>query len=314
MERLSVLAQQLLSARDRDQVLARAERALMAVLGREAVAVERSPASRCGDRATVTVPGSSATWISVRADASSASMAFVESAAGLTGMALRRLEMEDELHRVEQARATLSGEVLEEASRERGRIATRIHDEVLPHLAAATIQADNVQAAADAGQTERTGELATKARHAVHDGIACLREVLDDLQHETVVPGRLREGLEELLDDLCRKEGIDARLDAPEALPAIPFAVELLVVETVRGCLGNVARHAQASEVVVSLAVYDCHVAVEVRDDGAGFDPETTPRGHGLALMAQRVEMARGRLAVRSAPGQGTTVTMEIPR
>lgn len=240
-------------------------------------------------------------------------MAFVETTARLAGRALRRVQAEAALARAEGERAAVSGEALEAASGERGRIATRIHDEVLPHLAAATVQADNVRAAVATGEVQHAAELASKAQRAVHDGTASLREVLDHLEHEVVVPGRLREALEDLLEGLRGTENVDARLEAPRVLPEMPFAVELLVAETVRGCLENVARHAHASSVVVSLAAHDRQVAVEVRDDGCGFDAQQTHRGHGLALMAKRVEMARGHFAVRSTPEEGTTVAMAIP-
>lgn len=314
MEALSRLAGQLSSARGTDQVLARVEQTLTAVSRPAEVAVESSSADHRGDRVAVPVPGAGGTVISVPADLPAASMAFVETTVALAGLALRRLAAEDERDRVEDARAALSREVLEEASRERGRLATRMHDEVLPHLAAATIQADNVCTAARAGDGGRVAELACRTREAVNDGIVSTRELLDDLHGEMVVPGRLREALEESIEDLAHNEGLSVRLEAPEVLPALPFSVELLVVETVRGCLANVVRHARANSAEVSLTVHDCHVAVEVADDGCGFDPEDTPSGHGLALMAQRVEMARGRFAVRSTPGQGTTVTMEVPR
>lgn len=314
MEQLSALADHLATAHRADQVLARAEQALTAVLGPGAAKVESASTSHGGDQVTVAVPGSPTARIAARPTLSPASLAFVETTARVAGLALQRLEAQEARSRAEDECAALSGQILEEAGRERGRIATRIHDELLPHLAAATIQADNVRTAVSAGEVERVGELANRTHHAVHDGIASLREVLDDLQHESVVPGRLREALEESVGELRLKEEVDARLDAPDVLPPLPFAVELLILETVRGCLANVGRHARASSVVVSLSVRDCHIAVEVRDDGCGFDPQQTPRGHGLALMAQRVEMAKGRFAVRSTPGEGATVTMEVPR
>lgn len=314
MQALSSLTEQLSSASGADQVLARVEQALTAVLRPAEVAVESAYAGHRGDRVAVPVPGTGGTVISVPADLPAASMAFVETTVGLAGLALRRLAAEDERDRVEDARSALSREVLEEASRERGRLAARMHDEVLPHLAAASIQADNVCTVARAGDGGRVAELACRTRDAVNDGITSVRELLDDLHGEMVVPGRLRETLEESVEDLAHNKGLDARLEAPEILPALPFSVELLIAETVHGCLANVARHARADSAVVALAVRDCHVAAEVADDGCGFDPEHTPRGHGLALMTQRVEMAKGRFAVRSTPGQGTTVTMEVPR
>jgi signal transduction histidine kinase len=94
----------------------------------------------------------------------------------------------------------------------------------------------------------------------------------------------------------------------------MPHAVEILMMETARGCLANVARHAKATKVEVVVEATEAAVAMAVRDDGRGFDPGCVPEGHhGLALMQQRVELARGRFAVDSRAGGGTTVQVEVP-
>lgn len=94
----------------------------------------------------------------------------------------------------------------------------------------------------------------------------------------------------------------------------MPFAIEILLFETVRGCLTNVVRHAGADRVEVTIEPKDEHIMLDVRDDGEGFDPGGVPEGHhGLELMRQRVELARGRFEVASAPGRGTCVHVEVP-
>jgi signal transduction histidine kinase len=193
-------------------------------------------------------------------------------------------------------------------------MALEIHDDVLPFLAAAEIQADNVRSALAREDADRADKLANATRDAVHDGIAQLRGVIDALRRQVVVPGGLRPGLGEALEELRLKHGINGTLAAPDPMPTLPFAVEILLLETVRGCLTNVARHAAASAVHVGLDMNGSAISATVSDDGRGFDPSAVPAGHdGLALMAQRVELARGRFAVRSAPGEGTTVQLEVP-
>lgn len=310
LETLNALARELLSARRSDQVIAWGHQSLATALGGGISAAADSPT----DRLQVAVPGAEDTVLSLPQDVPETSMALAEAAAGLVGLALQRVEAENELGRGEAARAKLSGQILEEGTRERSRIACQIHNEVLPHLAAATIQADNVQAATAAGDSERADELAALTHEAVHDGIARLREVLDALQHQVVAPGKIREALRDSLEELRLKDGVEGHLDVPEALPALPFAVEILALEVVRGCLANVARHAEATSAEVSVTVLDRRLRVTVRDDGCGFDPGHVADGsHGLALMAQRIELANGRFEVRSAPGQGTAVTAEVP-
>lgn len=313
LETLNGFGARLLTVRRPDQIAEEGERALRAVLESEDVVV--SLAGDVGDGLEVVkVQGAEPTAIGVPAGATGASLAVVEAIAGLLSMALQRLELERELSETERARTALSGKILEEGTRERSRIALEIHDEVLPYFAAGEIQADNVRSSLRAGDTEGTERLAAATRDAVGDGIERLREVLDALRRQVVVPGGLRPALLDALDELRLHHGLRASLHAPDPFPPLPLAVEILLLETIRGCLANVARHADACAVDVILDITDATVLLTVRDDGRGFDPASVPDGHhGLALMSQRVELGRGRFAVESAPDAGTTVEVEVP-
>jgi signal transduction histidine kinase len=81
-----------------------------------------------------------------------------------------------------------------------------------------------------------------------------------------------------------------------------------IVYRIAQEALLNAARHAMAGSVAVAVTGHDGGVAVEVADDGIGFEPGTTRSGSGLATIELFTELGRGRLAVRSAPGQGTVV------
>ncbi|MGH8898222.1 MAG: sensor histidine kinase [Egibacteraceae bacterium] len=311
LETLNALSRQLLTARRREQV---------EVIGREALhtaldssVVELSLEGRVSDNLRV-VKVTEAAVIGVPQDTSERPMEVVDAAARLLGMALQRLELESELSDVQRAHATLASKIIEEATRERSRIALAIHDEVLPFLAAAEIQADNVRSAISGTDSARAAKLAAATREAVNGGVNRLREVLDALTHQIVVPGGLRQALMRALDQLRVEHGVQGRLKASEPLPELPLAVEILVFEVVRGCLGNIAKHAHARNVVVEVDVNDTLITVQVRDDGRGFDPASVPAGrHGLALMQQRVKLARGRFTVRSADSVGTRVEVEVP-
>jgi signal transduction histidine kinase len=313
LETLNELGSDLLTARRRDQAERIAAAALATALDTEETVVALD-GSIPEELQLVKVPGGGDAAIGVPPTTDERSMEVVEAAAGLLGMALRRLDLEDELGEVERARSNLAGKIIEEGTRERSRIGLEIHDEVLPYLAAAEIQADNVRSAIKGDDQDRADRLAAATREAVHGGISRLREVLDALTGQIVVPGGLREMLAKSLSQLRLEHGVDGRLAAPDPLPELPLAVEILVLEVVRGCLSNVAKHAGARNVLVQLHVSDTLIAVQVSDDGCGFDPVDVPKGHhGLALMQQRVELARGRFSVRSSKHGGTRVEVEVP-
>lgn len=82
----------------------------------------------------------------------------------------------------------------------------------------------------------------------------------------------------------------------------------------VKEALCNAARHARATTIRLRFLSDADAVAVEVEDDGAGFDPaEVDTFSNGLQTMRQRAEAAGGRLAVESAPGTGTRVRIILP-
>ena len=313
LETLHEAATELLASRQPGHAVVVARAALATALDTDEVGVALDGTVADGLE-RVGVPGAEPAALGIPPESSGRAREVVEALAGLLGMTLVRQSLEQELAEVERARAQLSGQILEEGTRERSRIALELHDDVLPALAAAQIQADNARSAIGAGRLDRADQLAGAARDAAQQSIARLREVLDTFRRQILVPGALREGLVQALDELKVQHGIEGELCAADELPAIPFALEILLLEVARGCLTNVARHAGAGRVELALGQNDTHIVLDVRDDGAGFDPEAIPGGHhGLALMRQRVELARGRFDVASAPGAGTHVHVEVP-
>ena len=85
------------------------------------------------------------------------------------------------------------------------------------------------------------------------------------------------------------------------------------LVAPAQEALVNVAKHARATRVGVTLSYLEHEVALDVRDDGRGFDPAPAEGGFGLVAMRQRIESLSGRLQVESEPGAGTAVSARVP-
>jgi signal transduction histidine kinase len=96
----------------------------------------------------------------------------------------------------------------------------------------------------------------------------------------------------------------------------LPAEIEGAIYRIVQEAATNVVRHAKASTIDVRLSVDDRRAAVEIVDDGIGFDPEARTiraRHLGLASMRERALAAGGTCTVQSSPGAGTAVRVEIP-
>ena len=96
---------------------------------------------------------------------------------------------------------------------------------------------------------------------------------------------------------------------------------EITLLRAAQEALANVARHARAGKVGLTLSYMEDQVNLDIRDDGVGFDPQP-PRivparasgsGYGLLAMRQRVEGVAGTLEVESAPGGGTAISASVP-
>jgi signal transduction histidine kinase len=99
----------------------------------------------------------------------------------------------------------------------------------------------------------------------------------------------------------------------------LPAEVETALFRIGQEALSNVAKHANASNVILSVEFEKDAVAVEVEDDGQGFDPSAVqqvpagPVGWGILGMKERTSLLRGTLEISSQPGAGTRVRATIP-
>lgn len=120
-------------------------------------------------------------------------------------------------------------------------------------------------------------------------------------------------------DRIASRAGLTVTVQGEEPVPRLAAPVENALFRIVQEVLTNVAKHAQATEVMVTVAVDDETACLVVADDGIGFDPATLTepaerQGWGLITMAERAEAVGGYCRVESRPGQGTRITVEIGR
>ncbi len=198
---------------------------------------------------------------------------------------------------------------------ERNRIARELHDAVTQKLFSLRLTADAASALLDRDPARAAAELATVRRLAA--------EATDELRAIVVgqAPADLRgDGLDialrkqaELLD---RVHEPAVRYASCACVPVLTEARQQAVYRIAQEAMHNALRHAGASRIDMTMEPAGPNVVLEVRDDGAGFDPGSARdagRRLGLASMRERARTAGGRLDVASEPGRGTTVRLEVP-
>lgn len=243
---------------------------------------------------------------------------------------LRQNNMVDRLHKREQAllseeRSRLENLVRERTATltelanhlqqvredERGHLARELHDELGALLTAAKLDVARLKSRIDMGNPE----IADRIKHmteTLNSGIALKRRIVEDLRPSSLANLGLSTSLEILTSEFAQRSGIE--VEAIFEAVELPEATELTIYRMVQESLTNIGKYAKASHIQVTVHRYPTYVALQIKDNGEGFDlASIRPNSHGLAGMRHRVEAAGGRLTINSALGAGTTVSAIIP-
>ena len=217
------------------------------------------------------------------------------------------------LQRTQAEREALLVRAVEASDDERRRIAADLHDGPVQDLAGISYL---LSAAAQTESSAATRSTLEQAAAGTRDAMRRLRSLLVEIHPPNLRASGLEAALADLLAPLqARGVETELRVDAPLGLDE---EAERIVYRAAAEALRNVARHAGANRIAVSVERDEIRVRLVVADDGAGFRPEDRERrreeGHvGLSLLEELAARAGGRLDVRSAPGEGTTFELELP-
>lgn len=194
---------------------------------------------------------------------------------------------------------------------ERGHLARELHDELGALLTAAKLDVARLKSKIDTTAPD-VSERLKHLTETLNSGIALKRRIIEDLRPSSLSNLGLTAAIEILTREYAERAGIEVETSL-EAVK-LPDASQLTVYRMVQEALTNIGKYAKATKVLVSVHGYPTHVAVQVRDNGEGFDPATVrPTSHGLSGMRHRVEAAGGRLSITSRPGNGTLMSAVLP-
>lgn len=205
----------------------------------------------------------------------------------------------------------LSASLVDAQEEERRSISRELHDEVGQSLGAllmdlarlsSNLPGDRAQILERLDHMKTVGE---RTVGTVRDIALLLRpSMLDDLGLAAALEWQGRE--------VSRRSEMEVAVEAANVPDDLPGEYKICVYRLVQEALNNAVRHAQARNARVRVAAHGNGIAVEVSDDGHGFQPERS-RGLGILGMEERVKRLGGTLTVKSAPGQGTVLTAELP-
>jgi signal transduction histidine kinase len=197
---------------------------------------------------------------------------------------------------------------------ERQRMAREIHDTLAQGLAGILAQ---LQAAEQVPAEWRRH--VTTAMNLARETLTEARRTVHAVEPSVLAEARLPDALSDVTRRWAEVNDIDAVLTTTGDARPMHTDVEVALLRTAQEALANVAKHAKASRVGLTLSYMEDLVTLDVRDDGVGFEPAakrvngSTNGGFGLAGMRQRVQRLAGRLEIESEPGGGTAISASVP-
>lgn len=198
-------------------------------------------------------------------------------------------------------------------SRERNRLARELHDTLAHTLSALSVQLETTKAYWDVDPAAAQAMLDTSLT-ATRSGLQETRRALKALRAAPLEDLGLLLALRQLAEENASRAHVHLALSLPERLPALSPPVEQTLYRIAQEALANVVHHAHASALTVALEVEDT-LSLQVQDDGIGFTaaPEAHAGHFGLPGMQERAALVGGILRIEGRPGNGTTVTFELP-
>ncbi|WP_089957210.1 sensor histidine kinase [Lentzea xinjiangensis] len=189
---------------------------------------------------------------------------------------------------------------------ERHRMAGEIHDTLAQGLAGIITQLS----AASSSDWERRVAVAAELARA---NLAEARRSVHALRPPALDSAALPEALDEVASGWSTVNGVPVSMTLTGSVRVMHPEVEVALLRTAQEALSNVAKHAAASRVGLTLSYMEDVVTLDVRDDGVGFDLTRPSSGFGLPAMRHRVHRLSGALSVESEPGAGTAISARVP-
>ncbi|MEU8532832.1 sensor histidine kinase [Streptomyces parvulus] len=202
---------------------------------------------------------------------------------------------------------------------ERDRLAREIHDTLAQGLSSIQLllrAAERVLPQAP----QNAARYVDQARQAAADNLAEARRFVAALTSPALEGSTLAGALDRMCKTTSARHRITARFHLTGTPTPLTTAHEVALLRIAQSALANTVQHAEATAAKVTLSYRDDHVAIDIVDDGCGFeppahrpDPDPETGGFGLAAMRARAQDLGGTFTIETAPGHGTTLAAQLP-
>jgi signal transduction histidine kinase len=218
-------------------------------------------------------------------------------------------QSQDSLRASQERYRSLSHRLLEQQERERAALARELHDQLGQSLVAVSLNLELIKDELSPVASARVPE----SMRAIKEMIEQVRTLSFELRPSMLDEFGLVRALRLLVDRHGERSGVSASFGAAPTDMRAPREIETASFRIAQEALNNIASHARAHRVEVTLTGEDDELELMIRDDGIGFSVEQLPSSLGLVGMRERAELVGGSLDIESAPGAGTTLRARFP-
>ncbi len=243
---------------------------------------------------------------------------FLVTLCGQAAIAIANARLFESVQRKQDEVQRLLKRVLSTTESERLRLSLELHDGPVQSIVAAEYSAEACAGMIRKGQLSAAESKMNTIRQMLAESVRDLRRIVRDLHPPTLGRSGLVSAVQEYMSNLERDNKISCHLDVRDMVENIDPGAERALYYVVREALTNVRKHAEASEVRVTMAVRNNDLTIEIADNGKGFNfqekySETDLEHVGLRSMIERAKLLNGNVTIESASGKGTRTTLTVP-
>ena len=234
-------------------------------------------------------------------------------------LTIQNAQLFEQVQGTRQRLEALSRRLLEVQESERRALTMELHDRVGQNLTGLGITLQNMKALLSGEAAQRLAANFDDVQALVEDTTRQIRDIMAELHLPELEDYGLAAALEIYAERATLRGNLELIADLPDlAPPPLPSDVRIALFRSAQEAISNVLKHADATQLEISLQGEDGRVRLRVEDDGQGFEPEAAFQKEapswGLKIMRERIESIGGKVHILSEPGAGTRVTFEIER
>jgi len=223
----------------------------------------------------------------------------------------------DKSRQMQEELRQLSRQLLTVQEEERMKISRELHDVIAQTLTGINLRLEALKSGA-AGSSKHLKEKIANTQRLVEESVDIVHRFARELRPTVLDDLGLIPALKSFIKEFTANSGVRVSLKVSAKIEKSNTTIRTTLYRVAQEALNNVARHAKSSQAEVTVRCLDGHICMEITDNGQGFHVGGTPDAQkpkrlGLLGMRERIEMVGGTFSLESAPGNATTIRVEIP-